>query len=213
MIKHGIGKTIIAAVEPKLSLISTDYISNTPSIASHGSTRSECNLWILDSGATDHMTFDAQDFCQHTVPKRTSIGNVNGTISSVQGAGTLMLSLSNTLFVSFLSHKLFSINQLTKDLNFTALMYPDFCLIQDILTKKIIGHGTKKGGLYNMDDFNMGQPHHVGRLGDSRIEQIWLWHRRLNHPSFGYLKHLLPSLFSNFSISDFQCETCILDKS
>ena len=51
------------------------------------------------------------------------------------------------------------------------------------------------------------------QLGDSRIEQIWLWHRQLDHPSFGYLKHLLPSLFSDFSISDFQCETCILAKS
>ena len=30
---------------------------------------------------------------------------------------------------------------------------------------------------------------------------------------FGYLKHLLPSLFFDFSISDFQCETCILAKS
>ena len=64
-----------------------------------------------------------------------------------------------------------------------------------------------------MDDFKIGQTHHVGHSGDSRIKQIWLWHRRLNHPSFGYLKYLLPSLFSNFSISDFQCETCILDKS
>ncbi|KAL6315103.1 hypothetical protein AAG906_035311 [Vitis piasezkii] len=42
-----------------------------------------------------------------------------------------------------------------------------------------------------MDDFKMGQTHHVGQLGDSEIEQIWLWHRRLSHPSFGYLKHLL----------------------
>ena len=59
----------------------------------------------------------------------------------------------------------------------------------------------------------MGQTHHVRQLGNSRIEQIWLWHRQLDHPSFGYLKHLLPSLFSDFSISDFQCETCILAKS
>ncbi|RVW70212.1 Retrovirus-related Pol polyprotein from transposon TNT 1-94 [Vitis vinifera] len=29
-----------------------------------------------------------------------------------------------------------------------------------------------------MDDFKMGQTHHVGQSGDSGIEQIWLWHRR-----------------------------------
>ena len=40
-------------------------------------------------------------------------------------------------------------------------MYPDFFLIQEILMKKIIGRGTKKGGLYYMDDFKMGPTHHV----------------------------------------------------
>lgn len=36
-------------------------------------------------------------------------------------------------------------------------MYPKFCLSQDILTKKIIGRGSKRGGLYYMDDFSVGQ--------------------------------------------------------
>ena len=115
--------------------------------------------------------------------------------------------------MSSISHKMLSVSQLTKDLNCTTLMYLDFCLIQDILTKKIIGRGTKNEGLYYMDDFKMGQTHDVGQSGNSRIEQIWLWHRRLDHLSFGYLKHLLPNLFFDFSISDFQCETYILAKS
>ncbi|KAJ0478882.1 putative RNA-directed DNA polymerase [Helianthus annuus] len=41
--------------------------------------------------------------------------------------------------------------------------------------------------------------------------QLWLWHRRLGHPSFGYLKSLFPSLFLNKS-TDMKCETCILAK-
>ena len=96
------------------------------------------------------MTFDAQDFCQHTALRQTNIVNANDTISSVQEAGTVMLSpalsLSNTLFVPSISHKLLFVSQITKDLNCTTLMYLDFILIQDILTKEIIGHGTKKGG-------------------------------------------------------------------
>ena len=71
-------------------------------------------MWILDSGAIDHMTVDAQDFCHHTAPRQTSIANANGTISSVQEVGTVMLSptlsLSNTLFVPSISHKLFSVS-------------------------------------------------------------------------------------------------------
>ena len=96
------------------------------------------------------MTFDAQDFCQHTTLRQTNIVNANDTISSVQEAGTVMLSptlsLSNTLFVPSISHKLLFVSQITKDLNCTTLMYLDFILIQDILMKEIIGHGTKKGG-------------------------------------------------------------------
>ena len=37
-----------------------------------------------------------------------------------------------------------------------------------------------------------------------------LWHFRLGHPSFAYLKHLFPSLFKNNDI--FQCEICQLAK-
>ncbi|KAI5317496.1 hypothetical protein L3X38_037203 [Prunus dulcis] len=44
-------------------------------------------------------------------------------------------------------------------------------------------------------------------------QQIWLWHRRLGHPSFGYLKRLFPSLLCSCDESSFKCETCILAKS
>ena len=43
--------------------------------------------------------------------------------------------------------------------------------------------------------------------------QIMLWHLRLGHPSFQYLKHLFPTLFKNVDCSSFQCESCILAKS
>ena len=39
-----------------------------------------------------------------------------------------------------------------------------------------------------------------------------LWHYRLGHPSFQYLKHLFPSLFRNKNPSSFQCEFCELAK-
>ena len=36
------------------------------------------------------------------------------------------------------------------------LIYPTFCLLQVILTKEIIGCGTKRWELYYMEDFNVG---------------------------------------------------------
>jgi hypothetical protein len=57
----------------------------------------------------------------------------------------------------------------------------------------------------------MGHVFHV--RSDGRERQIRLWHQRLGHPNFGYLKHVLPDLFSNMVLSDLKCTTCIIAKS
>lgn len=70
-----------------------------------------------------------------------------------------------------------------------------------------------RGGLYYMDDFSEGKAHQVKSVSDVTHQRIWHWHCRLGHPSFSYMKHLLPDLFSNVNESNFKCETCILAKS
>jgi hypothetical protein len=132
-------------------------------------------------------------------------------------AGTVILSpslsLSHTLLVSSLSHKLMSVSQVTVDLNCVVLIYSTFCLLQDILTKEIIRHGTKKEGLYYMDDLSPSKAYHMHHAISNNERQIQLWHHCLGHPSIGYLKHLFPDIFSNAMHSDFKCNTCILAKS
>ena len=91
-------------------------------------------------------------------------------------------------------------------------MYSNFCLFQDILTKEIIGRGTKREGLYYLDDFSYGRANNVHSIG-VKERQIWLWHNRLGHPSFRYLSYLFPELFTKVSESDFKCEACIQAKS
>jgi GAG-pre-integrase domain/Integrase core domain len=44
-------------------------------------------------------------------------------------------------------------------------------------------------------------------------KKIWLWHRRLGHPSFGYMRKLSPTLFLGLNNEEFICETCIKVKS
>ena len=78
-------------------------------------------------------------------------------------------------------------------------MYPSFCLLQDIQTKEIIGHGTKREGLYYVDDVVPGRAHVVRVFCDSNLQEVWLLHRRLGHASFRYLRHMLPSLFSGIN--------------
>lgn len=93
--------------------------------------------------ATYHMTFDAINFSHTSLPPRTSITNSYGVISPIIGVGIITLSLalhlSNTLLVCSLSYKLLSISQVITNLNYVVFIYPIFCLLQDILTKKSLG--------------------------------------------------------------------------
>ena len=212
--------------EPQLSFISSIESQNTEKANNE---QGNCgyaflnfnqeidNGWIIDSGATDHMTFDSSEFIKITPPRRTSVANANGLIYPVTGAGTVslspLLSLSNTLLVPSLSNKLISVSQATEELNCVALIYPSFYLLQDTLTKEIIGRGTKRGGLYYMDDFSSGRANHMHHNTGTKERQIWLWHHRLGHPSFGYMKHLLHDLFSHVHDTELKCNTCILSKS
>lgn len=41
----------------------------------------------------------------------------------------------------------------------------------------------------------------IRALRDSNLQNLWLMHGRLRHVSFGYLKHMLPSLFSGMKDS------------
>uniref|UniRef100_A0A2N9HID0 GAG-pre-integrase domain-containing protein n=1 Tax=Fagus sylvatica TaxID=28930 RepID=A0A2N9HID0_FAGSY len=188
------GTAAVAHAAPQLSLTppvahgsdvsSSSDPGNLGCVCFSSPSDTERDTWLLDSGATDHMTFDAKDFTQTSLPKRTNIANANGVISPVTGAGTVILTptlqLPNTLLVPSLSHKLLS----------------------DILTKEIIGRGTKRGGLYYMDDFSVGRAHHMQHSVGVKEREIWLWHRRLGHPSFVYMKHLFPDLFSHLQHID-----------
>jgi hypothetical protein len=105
--------------------------------------------WVVDYGASDHMTFEATDFVQTSQPRQTCIANANGVLSPITGAGTVnlsqTLSLTHCLLVPSLSHKLMSVSQVTTALNCVVLIYSTFCMLQDILTKEIIGRGLKWG--------------------------------------------------------------------
>jgi GAG-pre-integrase domain/Integrase core domain/gag-polypeptide of LTR copia-type len=172
--------------------------------------------WIIDSGATDRMTYSEKDLVKISTPRRTAIINANGESYPVKGAGdvqcSLSLTLSNTLLVPSLSTKLLSVGQICEELNCVVLMYPQFCIFQDLLTKEIIGRGTRRR-LYHLDDMVVGKAHFSTSSSTNRISRIWMWHKRLGHPSFGYMKRLYPSLFFGCENEKFDCKTCIRAKS
>ncbi|CAL8167696.1 unnamed protein product [Prunus armeniaca] len=145
-------------------------------------TSSQKSAWIINSGATDHLTFDPSQLISRKSSTLSAVSNANGTPSPVVGEGSLSLSTSLHL-------------------------------------NSTIGCGTRRGKFYYLDwasdnAVKVGQAFRTsGTRSEGERDKIWLWHKRLGHASFGYLKKLFPSLFSNLDVSSFQCDTCELAKS
>ncbi|RVW18873.1 hypothetical protein CK203_103855 [Vitis vinifera] len=131
---------------------------DVPGRAAMTTTESELSLILMAEPATstldqDHMTFDPNDFSNTTQPRRTCIANANGATYLVTGAGIVPLSPSLSL-----AHTLL-----------------------DVLNKKIIGCGTKRRGLYSLDDFSPSKANHMH-------------HQTSSHAKFGYGKALGASI-------------------
>ena len=81
------------------------------------------------------------------------------------------------------------------------IFWPEFCEFKSIQTKQTICYGIRWGQLYYLDLESQSSAVLQQALTvdyskrDKQKSDIWLWHRRLGHASFGYLKKLFPSLF------------------
>ena len=132
---------------------------------------------------------------------------------------TNTLNLNSVLVVPSLNYNLLSVSQITTALFCVVIFWLEFCVFKDIRTRQTIGYGVRRGKLYYLDlvSKSSDELRQDLKIGGSKKKkgksEIWLWHRRLGHASFGYMKKLFPSLFANFDVSSFQCDVCELAKS
>jgi hypothetical protein len=164
--------------------------------------------WVIDSGASDHMTSNSSLLSNISNPcSPFSVTVANGTKTPVQGIGTVStpnLAFSNVLYLPEFPFTLLSVHKLTVALHCSIAFFPSYCVFQDLKTKRTIGGGFEKDGLYYFRPFHTSIPSAL-RSSVSPYQ----WHCRLRHPSFLNLQKLVPSL-SDFS--SFNCETCELNK-
>ena len=93
-----------------------------------------------------------------------------------------------------------------------------YVVFQDLLTQETIGKEDLRGRLFHLDCMYVGEKptptdRHALTLSSDRLNELWLWHRRLGHPAFSVMKKLMPSLFLGIKESSLHCETCVLAKS
>ncbi|KAM1425821.1 hypothetical protein TB2_017749 [Malus domestica] len=172
--------------------------------------RKLANVWIIDSGATDHITNIKRymhDFKEAVIPQFVSVAN--GTGVSVLGEGKVKLIDTNVestaLYVPSFPFQLLSVGRLTNSLNCDVIFSPFNVIFQDRITKKKIGEGMYKDGLYMLSL----QPVEARGLQVGFLKNHLLWHRRLGHPSNLVQSHLFKTS-ENVMTQD--CEVCHFSK-
>ena len=176
--------------------------------------------WVVDSGATDHMTYSSTEFISYRpCPSNKKIATADGTFITVAGKGDILLSqdliLRDVLHVPKLSAKLLSVHKLTTDLQCLVTFSPTLCKFQDQGKGKMIGLAREENGLYLLKEAR-GTGSTKSQLPlsllseslSSHNKEIWLCHFRLGHPSFSTLKIMFPSLFQGLDIGMFHCDDC-----
>ncbi|RDX65444.1 hypothetical protein CR513_55899, partial [Mucuna pruriens] len=177
------------------------------------------SIWILDSGATDHMTPFPSHFTSYLkVSKRQLIIVANGDHVPIVGSSNVQLhsslSLHNVFHVPKLANNLISIHRFIQDWNCVVTFFRSHCVIQELITERTIGVAKEQGGLYYLQHTKIGNNINKEELPSSQREtsktwatsKIWLYHKHLGHPPFGLLKTMFPYLFTKESVESFNLE-------
>ena len=126
-----------ANVDEKASalIVATDYSGKFLNTSTHVIN----NAWIIDFGATDHMTFDSRQVSPLRPFSQKIVSIANGNTTPVIGERSLtltdILNLDYVLVVSSLDYNLLSVSQITAALYCIVVFWPEFCVFKDIQTR------------------------------------------------------------------------------
>lgn len=116
---------------------------------------SSASKWVIDSGASDHMTGNPNVLSNfHTHASTSHVTIAVGSTLRVLGSANVNLapsiSLSSVLSLPKFSFNLLSVSKITRGLNCSVKFFflPNYCIFKSLSTKQIIGKGRESGGLY-----------------------------------------------------------------
>ncbi|XP_052736232.1 uncharacterized protein LOC128197742 isoform X2 [Vigna angularis] len=134
------------------------------------------SIWILDSGATDHMTPCSVSFDSYGKRNKEQLITVaNGQVCP------------STHMVKEIKNNLLQLR-----------------MVKDLATGKTILTAKEQSGLYFLEFDDQSNPKIMNQQVKSETwakSQIWLHHQRLGHPSFSLIKSLFPHLFTKSLLS------------
>lgn len=160
--------------------------------------------WIIDTGANNHVTSELLLLRNIKTIANNPILLPDGQIVNANQMGSLTLEgglfIDNVLYVPQINCNLISVTQLCDESNCYVQFTDKMCVIQDHLTRTVIGVGERQDGLY----FFRGVPGVRVMAVDCVVD---LWHQRMGHPSEKVLK-LLPHVSNSTRKNNSICDVC-----
>jgi hypothetical protein len=191
---------------------------NKPALAAHHARNTSSNIgnsWIMDSGATHHLTRDLENL-HLTSPYQGSdqivVGDGNALPITHIGKTTFKtpsctLHLPQVFRVPSITQNLLSVSSLCNTNPISVEFFSDCFLVKDLKTKVPLLRGQHKNGLYCLPS---SPPSHTALHSTSQPSPPW--HHILGHPSKRIQRHLT----SQFQIKQspiFPCVSCESSKS
>jgi hypothetical protein len=143
--------------------------------------------WVMDSGATSHMTNDEGNILFSAPLSRPHVVTVgNGTSVPISSSGHTsfqspsghVFHLKRVLLVPRLVCNLLSIRQFTRD-NFCYVEFDAHGFsVKDLKTRRVILRCNSEGDLYTF----LGSPRRAPPTDLLATTDVDLWHHRLGHP-------------------------------
>ena len=185
------------------SVASVAQIGNAPACLTH---TSSLGPWILDSGASDHITGNKDLFSSlTTTPTLPTVTLANGSQTVAKGIGLAhplpSLPLTSVLYTPECPFNLISISKITRTLNCSIIFSDKFVTLQDRSTGKTIGIGRESQGLYHLT--SQSSPAVCVSIAPLLI------HSRLGHSSLSKFQKMVPRFPT---LSSLACESCQLGK-
>lgn len=150
----------------------------------------------------------------------------DGKVKSVQFHGDIHLhrnlTMHNALYILTFKHNLLLVAMLCRNGILKFSLYPSFCVLQDLRTKRIIVVGKLKEQLYILDTKSfspetiknasalISSTDFVGRCMVNNVNSISIWHKRLGQPFEIVMQHL--PFYSNKDRKLSHCDVCQITK-
>jgi Pol polyprotein/gag-pre-integrase-like protein len=183
---------------------------------------SASGIWIIDSGASHHMSPQLESFVSLSPHSSPPIVTADGTTMPLEGIGSVATSsifLDQVYYVPNLALNLCSVGQLC-DSGQNVWFSDSHCLIQDRRSQMVIGTGHRQGRLYVLDQLRVSDDVAASSVDlssfrlSSSSSPFYLWHSRLGHVSASRLRFLTSTgalgPLNSHDISD--CSGCKLAK-